>query len=214
MNDRAWPQLAATLVSVACGAAAVSSTGCGGPANAPAAADSATVSLPSTPAGEAASEEAAATSTSIDLQPVDRAAFDALVAQQKGKVVLVDFWATWCIPCLAQLPHTGDVAKKHDADGLAVITVSLDELADGAKAKAQLAERVGDAPVTHLHSSLGGGSEAMEAFEITSGSAPHYKLYDRSGKLREVFEVDPMAERAFTTEDIDAAVEKLLKEAG
>ena len=203
----------------------VSSTGCGGPANAPAAADSAAVSLPSAPAGgaqdeakapavEAAGEEAAATEVAIELQPVDRAAFDALVAEQKGKVVLVDFWATWCIPCLAQLPHTGDVAKKHADDGLAVITVSLDEPADGAQAKAQLAKRVGDAPVTHLHSSLGGGSEAMEAFEITSGSAPHYKLYDRSGKLREVFEVDPMAERAFTTEDIDATVEKLLKEEG
>jgi thiol-disulfide isomerase/thioredoxin len=210
MIERAWPQLAATMIAVACGAATLSSTGCGGPASAPAAADSAAVSSPLNSEQDEAKPPAA--NVTIELQPVDRAAFDALVAERQGKVVLVDFWATWCIPCLAQLPHTAEAARKHADDGLAVITVSLDEPDDSAKAKAQLAKRVGDAPVTHLHSKLGGGSEAMEAFEIASGSAPHYKLYDRSGTLREVFEVDPTAERAFTTEDIDAAVEKLLKE--
>jgi hypothetical protein len=50
----------------------------------------------------------------------------------------------------------------------------------------------------------------MEAFEIGSGSAPHYKLYDRAGKLTQVFENDPSAEKQYTTDDIDAAVTALL----
>ena len=45
----------------------------------------------------------------------------------RGKVVLVDFWATWCLPCMAQLPHTVELADRFRDRGLTVATVSLDE---------------------------------------------------------------------------------------
>jgi thiol-disulfide isomerase/thioredoxin len=156
--------------------------------------------------------EAVDAAPAIELRAVDRAGFDALVAEQRGKVVLVDFWATWCGPCLKQLPHTAELATQHADDGLVVVTVSVDEPEDAAKAAKRVAELVDAAPMTHLLSSLGGGSAAMEAFEIGSGSAPHYKLYDRAGKLARVFENDPSAERQFTADDIDAAVATLLAE--
>jgi thiol-disulfide isomerase/thioredoxin len=146
-----------------------------------------------------------------DLKPIDRAELDRLVSEQRGKVVLVDFWATWCLPCLEQLPHTGQLAEKLGPRGLAVYTLTLDSPDKRAQAAKIVVARAGSAP-QHFASALGGGPKAMEAFEIASGSAPHYKLYDRTGKLRQIFEVDPAAERQFTTEDIDAAVEKLLAE--
>lgn len=43
-----------------------------------------------------------------------------------GKVVLIDFWATWCGPCRAALPHVREIAKKFDGQPLVILSVSLD----------------------------------------------------------------------------------------
>jgi thiol-disulfide isomerase/thioredoxin len=45
----------------------------------------------------------------------------------KGKVVLLDFWATWCGPCREALPHMQKIAKKFEGEPLVVLSVSLDE---------------------------------------------------------------------------------------
>ena len=44
----------------------------------------------------------------------------------KGKVVLMDFWATWCAPCREALPHMRDIAKRFKGEPLVVLSVSLD----------------------------------------------------------------------------------------
>jgi len=146
------------------------------------------------------------------LQVANRADYDDLIDERHGQVVLVDFWATWCAPCLAQLPHTLELAKRHKGDGLAVITVCMDEPDEQPHAEKTLIARGGDNTATHLISANGGGSRAMEEFEIASGALPHYKLYDRTGTLRRTFDLDPLAEKPFTADDIDAAVAELLAE--
>jgi thiol-disulfide isomerase/thioredoxin len=44
----------------------------------------------------------------------------------QGKVVLIDFWATWCGPCREALPHIRDIARKFQGQPLVILSVSLD----------------------------------------------------------------------------------------
>ncbi|MCE9528453.1 MAG: TlpA family protein disulfide reductase, partial [Planctomycetales bacterium] len=74
----------------------------------------------------------------ITLVPADEKDLAALIAKNKGNVVFVDYWATFCGPCKKAFPHTVELHKKHQAEGLAVISVDFDLLEDQEKALAFL----------------------------------------------------------------------------
>jgi thiol-disulfide isomerase/thioredoxin len=63
---------------------------------------------------------------------VDGQSFNS--ANWKGKVVLVDFWATWCGPCRASLPHVEGLYKKYHGKGLDIVSVSNDNSVSALKA--------------------------------------------------------------------------------
>lgn len=56
-----------------------------------------------------------------------------LPADLKGKVVLLDFWASWCGPCKESFPAMEDLHKKYGAKGLVILAVNVDESRDAMK---------------------------------------------------------------------------------
>jgi len=50
-----------------------------------------------------------------------------------GKVVLIDFWASWCAPCILAIPHLSQLQEKYRARGFQVVGVSMDDSADTTK---------------------------------------------------------------------------------
>ena len=52
---------------------------------------------------------------------------------RRGKVVLIDFWASWCAPCILAIPHLSQLQEKYGARGFQVVGVSMDDSADTTK---------------------------------------------------------------------------------
>jgi thiol-disulfide isomerase/thioredoxin len=121
----------------------------------------------------------------VALRPINASGLEKALAQHRGKVVLVDFWATWCGPCLELLPHTIDLQRRFADRGLRVITVSLDDADKRSAVEKFLAEHGGT--TENYLSTYGVGPAAFTAFGIDDGALPHLQLFDRQGKLHQTF---------------------------
>jgi thiol-disulfide isomerase/thioredoxin len=55
------------------------------------------------------------------------------LSQFKGKVIILDFWATWCVPCKAEIPGFIELQKKYGDKGLQIIGLSVDDTQKMAK---------------------------------------------------------------------------------
>ena len=91
----------------------------------------------------------------------------------KGKVVLVNFWATWCPPCRKEMPDLNTLYLRFKDQGFVILAIS-DEEAD--KVKPFIAERSISYPVM-----LDPGRKVNELFQVQG--IPKSFVYDRDGKL-------------------------------
>lgn len=136
----------------------------------------------------------------ISVQIGDEKALEALIAKHKGEVVFVDYWATWCEPCVEFFPHTVETFEKYHDQGLTAIAVAFDAPEEEPKVRRFLAQH--RAGFENLICSYDPGAEAFEKFGIDL--VPHFRLYDRQGKLRAKWDAAPR--------DLDAKVKELLAE--
>jgi thiol-disulfide isomerase/thioredoxin len=99
------------------------------------------------------------------------------VSSYKGKVVLIDFWATWCGPCVAELPNVLKTYEKHHPKGLEVIGISLDQN------KERLTKFISDkqVPWRQYFDGLGWQNKLGEKYGVNSIPATY--LLDKEGKI-------------------------------
>jgi peroxiredoxin len=96
------------------------------------------------------------------------------LADYKGKVVLLDFWATWCAPCKVEIPHFIAMQNKYGAQGLQIIGLSID---DEAKPVRQFYQKMGmNYPVALADETLAGQYGGILGLPIAF-------IIDRDGRI-------------------------------
>jgi thiol-disulfide isomerase/thioredoxin len=118
------------------------------------------------------------------------------VSDYRGKVVVVDVWATWCGPCKAMIPHEREMVKRLDGKPFALISVSCDEEKD------TLTKFLEKTPMPWVHWWVGRDSALGKALNIRF--YPTIYVLDAKGVIRH---------KNIRGEKLEAAVEALLREA-
>jgi thiol-disulfide isomerase/thioredoxin len=137
------------------------------------------------------------------LVPIDEAAFQKLVSQHKGKVVLYDFWATYCVPCRAELPQLIRLESKLRSQGFELVTISADEPEQDAAAEKVLKQFAVRGPVYRKQAQ--DDQHFIDSIDANwSGALPALFLYNKTGQRVQTFigETDMVA--------LEAAILKLL----
>ena len=112
----------------------------------------------------------------------DEKVHSSIIAGNQGKVLLIDFWATWCAPCLEELPQLVALERKLAGKDFRLITVSADEVEDNAAALKVL-QKHNVNPPAYLKQVVDDDKFINFVDKKWSGALPGLFLYDRNGKL-------------------------------
>jgi cytochrome c-type biogenesis protein len=111
----------------------------------------------------------------IELKTLDGQPF--VLASLRGRVVLLNFWATWCIPCRQEIPDLSAMQRDLGARGLTVVGVSADDTADDV--------RDFQRALAQDYTVLLGTTDAKSKYEVVG--LPKTFVIDRAGRIRQTF---------------------------
>ncbi len=100
--------------------------------------------------------------------------FEQAMEKYKGKVVYLDFWASWCVPCRKSFPWMNTIKKKYQQQGLIVLSVNLD--ADAKLAEKFLQQTPADFAIIY-------DAKGSLAKKFQLKGMPSSYLFNRQGKL-------------------------------
>jgi peroxiredoxin len=135
--------------------------------------------------GEPSSRSAAATPVScpVDAKPAnlnftlkDVKGKDVALSEYKGKVIMLDFWATWCGPCKVEIPGFVDFQNRYGKDGLQIIGISVDDTVE------QLTPFINEYKMNYPVLQGLGRDEVAQAFGAVL-ALPHTVMISRDGKI-------------------------------
>lgn len=137
----------------------------------------------------------------VTVNAYNYAGLEYFLRQNNDTTYIVNFWATWCVPCVAELPHFEAVSKKYRTDRVKVLLVSLDmpKMVDD-KLLPFIAENKLESNVVLLKDP--DANSWIPKIDTTwSGAIPATLIYNKAGRH--------FYERSFTFEQLDAEVSKL-----
>ena len=148
-------------------------------------------------------------SQAVTLEPIKFTDWQQHLQTMKGKIVVVDVWATWCAPCIERFPHLVQLHNQYKAKGVEFVSMSVDDREDKAaveKARQFVVQEKADFSNYLMDENI------MQAFDkLGVQGIPAVFLYDRSGKLRYDLNGDDPNHQA-TIQDVDDALGKLVGE--
>jgi peroxiredoxin len=155
----------------------------------------------SEPAAQSGSAQAPAGATPPDFELDALDGRSVRLSDHLGKdVVLIDFWATFCDPCLASMPHLDELYKKHKQKGFVVLGVSIDGPDSIAQVKAEVAKLGVTFPI------LLDQETRVVALYNPKTSAPYSVLIGRDGRVIKKKEGYSTGDGGSLTADVEAAL--------
>lgn len=141
------------------------------------------------------------------LEPVSFETWEEELDLLKGDIVVVDMWATWCLPCIERFPHMIELAQKYADRDVEFVSLCLDDPDDDdaiALAQKFLTEQGARFPNFLMDEVV---TQAFDKLDLLG--IPAVFIYGRDGALRHRLTGDD-PNNQFTDADVDEAIEELL----
>ncbi len=131
---------------------------------------------------------AAVTSFAQDLKPLQNTSdLDAIKDGAKGNVLLLNFWASWCKPCVAEFPELVKLYKNYKDKGFELVFISLDDVSDIDKTVKPFLEKQG-VDFTTYYNKFAKPEDLIDYIDKNwQGGIPSTYIYDKDGTLKSGF---------------------------
>lgn len=145
-----------------------------------------------------------------DLQPINFTQWDGILEEQQGNIAVVDYWASWCSPCIKRFPHMVEMYHKYQDRGVSFISLNLDEQGDTESidwANNFLARIKADFPNYHMDENMTAAFERLDLLGL-----PTVRIYAADGSEAYRLSGDN-PNKQFTEKDVEDAILELLTSA-
>ena len=144
----------------------------------------------------------------VSLAPINYDDWTHLLQDFRGSIVVVDFWATWCSPCLERFPRLVELHNRYSGQGVQFFSMCLDDRSESEAiqtARQFLTEQHATFPNYFMDENILDAFEKLDLLGI-----PAVFVYDRIGVLQYRLTGDDPRNQ-FSDEDVEQAIETLLK---
>lgn len=125
-----------------------------------------------------------------------------ILAQNRGEVIYIDFWASWCVPCIAAMPASKELREKYEGDNISFIYISIDkDYTRWDKANAKVGLEFSENSFLTINYPNVAFYKSLKLDRI-----PRYMIYNKKGELVHTNAISP------NSEDIEKTLNKYLEE--